>query len=390
MNELPLQHFFDQLQKNDQFLVGIDEYKVLLEVLMHSVRTAEIDLLLDQTKLLNLCKTLWLKPGQNEAEFEKLFHSSWQMPTPELTNPANITGNQENTSSPSTTQSDAELGTQTPESTPKNEKTPAKPTPSPAETQTYRNVYLNFNQSDGAETMQPMNEKKHFHFTQNYVPYKKRNIAQIWRSFNGQQQTMATNQIDVEATIEKKCRQRFIQQPVYRTITLGQAQLVTLIEHKGGMIAFKHFAQAFAQSAVDYAAIQNAIYYFSKAPTYLNGDYYLFLNQQETEFRTLTEILKNQPKTPAILIISDAGATSNAVDIDRLEKTEQFLNSLKKITHKVAWLNPMPADRWEDTSAAIIAKLIPCYETSLEGLKKAMGVLRGKKIFVAPNHLFNS
>ena len=69
MNELPLQHFFDQLQKNDQFLVGIDEYKVLLEVLMHSVRTAEIDLLLDQTKLLNLCKTLWLKPGQNEVKF---------------------------------------------------------------------------------------------------------------------------------------------------------------------------------------------------------------------------------------------------------------------------------------------------------------------------------
>ncbi|NEO74062.1 MAG: hypothetical protein F6K52_32545 [Moorea sp. SIO3H5] len=42
----------------------------------------------------------------------------------------------------------------------------------------------------------------------------------------------------------------------------------------------------------------------------------------------------------------------------------------------MAWLNPMPCNRWTGTTAGEIRPLVPMFEFSREGLQNAINVLR--------------
>lgn len=376
MEHLPLYRFFEKLRKNENFWLGIADYQALLEVMMHGVHAQPTPLPPSKERLLALCKILWLKPGQDLALFETMYEACWQVEE------GNLAPNTDNPSNPKNT----------PQETPhiKDQRASQQNTKEELDTssaidkegklpQTPQRIYLNFDQRSGLSKEQPHAEKRHFYFAPNYIPYKKRDIAQVWRSFDQTQTRVPSDRIDIAATLEKKCRLGFLTQLEYHTQKQGKAHLITLIEHKGGIVAFKHFAWAIAQSATQFADIQNEVYFFHHAPHFLPDaqDYCLYRNEQETEYHTLSEALQAFTQAPPVLIISDAGATSNAIDPKRITQTELFLGRLNQLSHKVAWLNPMPQDRWQDTSAAIIQQLVPSFEANLLGLKKALNILKG-------------
>lgn len=78
------------------------------------------------------------------------------------------------------------------------------------------------------------------------------------------------------------------------------------------------------------------------------------------------------------MIFSDAGAARNRYSYDRVEKTRVFLRRLYQSVRYVAWLNPMPVDRWPNTSAAAIARSVPMFDVSRRGMQDAISVLRGR------------
>ena len=78
------------------------------------------------------------------------------------------------------------------------------------------------------------------------------------------------------------------------------------------------------------------------------------------------------------LIISDGGAAREHRDRDRIEQTEQFIQNLKGAVRYCAWLNPMPSNAWENTSAAIFAEMMPMFSLNRSGLNNAIAVLRGR------------
>ena len=80
-----------------------------------------------------------------------------------------------------------------------------------------------------------------------------------------------------------------------------------------------------------------------------------------------------------VLIISDGGAAYGSWSPRRLMLTEQFLMQLSQQVRYVAWLNPMPQDRWSGTTAREIAKKVPMFEFDRTGLDAAIGALRGKR-----------
>ena len=47
-------------------------------------------------------------------------------------------------------------------------------------------------------------------------------------------------------------------------------------------------------------------------------------------------------------------------------------------SHRVVWLNPMPEDRWEDTSADYIYGMVPMYELNERGMITAIKALKLK------------
>ena len=45
----------------------------------------------------------------------------------------------------------------------------------------------------------------------------------------------------------------------------------------------------------------------------------------------------------------------------------------------MAWLNPMPQERWAGTTAEAIAQQVPMFEFNRAGLEQAIGALRGQR-----------
>lgn len=369
MEHLPLYRFFEKLRKNESFWVGVADYATLLEVMMHWVDTQPTPLPPSKEKLLEFCKMLWLKPGQNKGLFEAMYEACWQVGEDNATTKQESTQKKGEPSNQQKPKQSKMTGLDASQFIKNKDKQGFK----------HQRIYLNFDQQSGLSKEQPHRDKKHFYFAPHYIPYKKRDIAQVWRSFNPTQTRVPSDQIDIVASVEQKCRQGFLSQLVYHTQKQGKARLITLIEHKGGMVAFKNFALAIAQSAREFADIENEIYFFHHAPHFLPDvqDYCLYLNEQETAYQTLGNLLQQFSQTPPVLIISDAGATTNAIDPERITQTELFLGQLGNFSHKVAWLNPMPEDRWANTSAALIKQLVPSFEANLLGLKKALNILKG-------------
>jgi len=157
-------------------------------------------------------------------------------------------------------------------------------------------------------------------------------------------------------------------------------ELILLIDHKGSMVAFKRLAQALIDSA-EKAGINVHRYYFRNVPQrYNDADalLYVYADMGEINHRPLRDILNESPNA-AVLIISDAGTASGSYSMPRIQATEYFLREVYEHTHKVAWLNPMPENRWDGSSAYIIRELCDMFEATPDGLQKTMPILNGKQ-----------
>jgi uncharacterized protein with von Willebrand factor type A (vWA) domain len=56
------------------------------------------------------------------------------------------------------------------------------------------------------------------------------------------------------------------------------------------------------------------------------------------------------------------------------------LLKLRQVTNLMAWLNPMPAERWDGTSADILANIVPMFEMDEDGLSNAIDIVRGQPL----------
>lgn len=381
MHLLPLQTFFASLQQHRDFSLGIAEYHVLLEVL---AQKPDEYLKAENGTLFQLCKLLWLKPNQNEQLFKKLFDNAqsdfrqWvekQIIETTAVVPSPDGGNTRKPPTPPPITPDLPI----PE--PKDPIAPEPHQPTTTTNDDLPPLYLNFQEGGGEKLSgQPLIDKSLL-LVQHYVPFQRRQLVQIWRKLKKRDGCdIPTNEIDLTATLQKMQREGYLLQPIYKTQAQNTASLITLIDHKGSMVAFKHLAQSIADTATE-AGINNRVYYFRNVPQrYNSGEKLLYVYEDRGQIKhcPLVQILKKHPNA-AVLIISDAGTASGSYNMDRINATEIFLKELYTHTLKVAWFNPMPKNRWDGSSAYIIRELCDMFEATPEGLQKAILLLNGKK-----------
>jgi hypothetical protein len=82
----------------------------------------------------------------------------------------------------------------------------------------------------------------------------------------------------------------------------------------------------------------------------------------------------------SVLIISDAGAARGHRTQERIRAITRFLFQLKRYTSLIAWLNPMPEERWLGSSAEVIAQMVPMYQMDNIGLSNAVDIVRGQPL----------
>jgi uncharacterized protein len=206
-----------------------------------------------------------------------------------------------------------------------------------------------------------------------YWPVSRRYLVYTWRYLRRQIADGPANVLDLKATVERVTREGFFLAPVFRRRARNQAHLVLLVDQDGSMVPFHRFTRELVETASEESDLEqvDVFYFHNYFAENVYADAYLSAR------KTVVEMLACCDDETSVLIISDAGAARGFRRSDRISSTRRFLEELKKRTRLLAWLNPMPRERWEGTSAQMISRQVRMFQMDADGFSAAIDVVRG-------------
>lgn len=209
---------------------------------------------------------------------------------------------------------------------------------------------------------------------QAYWPVSRRFMVYAWRYLRRPVADGPEDVLDIAGTVERSARQGFYLSPMYRRRERNDAHLILLMDQGGSMAPFHHLTRDLAQTALNESSISRVdVFYFHNT---WSAD--LYLDAYCTQLTPADAVLAECTDDSSILVVSDGGAARGRREQGRVRVTAQFLHRLKRYTALIAWLNPMPGDRWADTSAQTISHLVPMFQMNPDGFSSAIDVLRGQ------------
>lgn len=375
----PLYALFTRLRLADLPL-GLDDYALLLHAVAAGRGTT-------REELRQLCRALWVRTA--DPRLLRLFHMDFDQIIPRGYGRSRTPDPVQHTPQPTETPKDPE---QTKPSAPKPEA--KKPDPKAAdkqadpasEQQKIDQVAqqlaegLNLDELGHRQRVGEMSQdvdvttQLFYTFSGDYLPITSRQMKQNWRYLRRTARFGPPVDLDVAATVQKIAQEGMMTDPVLRPRRTNRTDLILLLDYGGSMVPFHSLAERLAETAVRGGKLgQAAIYYFHDCPLrYIYHDR-AFLEPELINGR----LQKAHPLHSSILIFSDGGAARGNYDRQRVEATLDFLAQLRQAVRNIAWLNPMPRDRWAATSAEPIAQQIPMFEANPEGAHEAIKALRG-------------
>lgn len=206
------------------------------------------------------------------------------------------------------------------------------------------------------------------------LPVSRRYMVYSWHYLRRSIADGIPDVLDVNATVEKTAKQGFFLQPVFKRRQKNHAHLLLLIDREGSMTPFHHFTNDLVTTAQFESTIEKVdVGYFHNVPTEsIYQDTHL---NKPIAFETL---LSQCDDKTSVLIVSDAGAARGYRRLERIQATTEILFEIQEYTNSIAWLNPMPRNRWGRTSAKIISQFVPMYHLNNEGLTQAIATIQGK------------
>ena len=354
VHDLPLLDLFTRLCEADLPL-GIDDYQVLLRALQGGFGIS------DRDALMRLCKTLWVKSDDDGHVFNYHF---------EQVMARTIVGDQSSETSQISDEPKPEtLSTSTTRSTQSMKSFPT-PTSEPM-LQVEDDIQVARVMSQAAAR----DESAYSQFiqTDEYLPVSRRQMKQSWRYFRRLVHEGPPIELDVDATVKTISRLGFMFDPVLVPPRVNRAEMLLLIDQGGSMAPFHVLSRRLAETALRGGRLGSAdTYYFHNWPVE-----YLYHDFAHHKFEPVKSILNRHHEQTGILIFSDAGAARGGFNMERYELTEKFLEQFKQKFRHIAWLNPVPLERWLGTTAGEILQLVPMFDVRRRGLDNAISVLRG-------------
>jgi hypothetical protein len=209
-----------------------------------------------------------------------------------------------------------------------------------------------------------------------YQPVSTWQLQRGWHNLKVKSISQRTDNMDIPRTVRHMAKQGVLTDVFYHKSAAERQpnalQLVLLVDFKGSMIAFRSFADRLAES-VGRGIKASRVLFFRNTP------FETFYTQPNWTHAVATKdlVLQCSPRETNVLIFSDAGAARGNFSAERMQHTWQFLDELNPKTKNIIWLNPMPQDRWEGSTAEYIARLTTMLEADRFGIEKALMILKG-------------
>ena len=207
-----------------------------------------------------------------------------------------------------------------------------------------------------------------------YLPVTQRQMQQSLRRLRRFARVGPRTELDVAATTNRIAKTGIFLAPVFAPQRVNCSELLLLVDRRGSMVPFHLFSERLVEAIVQSGGLgRTAVYYFQNCP----GRYlYRTLGYQEAE-RTEAVLEKMRPDRSVAVVFSDAGAARGGLSWERVERTRGFVERLQQYARRSVWLNPLPEERWLDTTAEEIAEFVPMFAADREGLARAIAMLRG-------------
>lgn len=211
-----------------------------------------------------------------------------------------------------------------------------------------------------------------------FLPVSRRKMVYAWRRLRRPVADGPADVLDVAATVDRAARQGFYLAPVYGRRKRNHARLLLLLDHGGSMVPFHRLTRELAETAAAESDFESVdVYYFHNVPGGV-----LYLDPFRTRGVPMARVLGECTNDTGALIVSDAGAARRTeLVVRRLAETVAFLGQMQAHMVRLAWLNPLPPERWRGSTAGAIARSVPMFAISADGLARAIDVVRDQYDF---------
>jgi len=211
-------------------------------------------------------------------------------------------------------------------------------------------------------------------------PISRRYMAYSWRRLRRLIPLGVLDVLDVEATVSAVAKQGFYLKPIYRQREINRTHLLLFVDREGSMIPFHRFVRNLVDAALEESGIEqvNVFYFRNVFEDSVFCDEYLTKFIALKPIETTQAVLADCDRDTIVMIVSDAGAARGHDSFERFHASTEFLFALRQEVDTIIWLNPLPQERWRNTSAAKIAYFVPMYPLDPEGLGAAIDLARGQ------------
>lgn len=362
LEELPLLDLFNSLRQRHGLPLGVDEYLTALRSLQAGFGAGS------RQDIERLCCLVWAKSEEESRLVRRLFEQLWQPAPAEWGREENCFSDRAETLPDPETPDEALPETPEPEvplaDEPSEREVQPSLTPEPVQAV----------QAVRSSRQNRALKRPRYSLLNDYFPVTRRQMKQSWRSLRRPVREGVPSELDVEATVAKIGREGLLLEPVLVPPRINRTDLVLMLDWEGSMVPFHALSQQLAETARRGGRLgQTRVFYFHDYP-----DRYLYRHPAWLDAQPVAEVLAEVGERAAVLIVSDGGAARGNFDRERVKGTRAWIAQLQQSVRYCAWLNPMPSVWWPQTTAGAIARLLPMFEMSRQGMNAAIRVLRGR------------
>ncbi|MGD1805228.1 SUMF1/EgtB/PvdO family nonheme iron enzyme [Dapis sp. BLCC M126] len=365
MKNPPLINLFWRLREAGMKL-GISQYELATQALLESIEMG-LDIS-DKQAIARLYRTIWAKSREEQKLFDNClnellsqqknlfseFHQFIETATNNSISKSEVTAAEEEIVERSST-SNSEIPPEStfepenfseslPQQIPESETFPESLPQQIPESKTFPEILLppTFNNPQVATAI-PKTPKNG-----DYFPVSLAQIQQAKRLLFQPQLTDFSHNMNLQATVQQVAKQGFFVQPIYKYDQGKHRKIILLIDQSESMMPFNPFCRQIINYWQDVD-----LYYFDNVPKIR-----VYADSNFSEKKSLKTLLAGLVKEEIlVLILSDGGAARGRFVSERVDKTENFIKFLSRKVERVAWLNPLPREKWRGTSAQEISAI---------------------------------
>jgi uncharacterized protein with von Willebrand factor type A (vWA) domain len=199
-----------------------------------------------------------------------------------------------------------------------------------------------------------------------------RTLVIAWRRYRLAKRSGPAVELDIEATMAEQCRTGWLLQPVLVPARCNQSRLLLLVDASPSMVAWGAVYQPLTESLQHSRLKQAQLLYFDNDP--LEG---LFEEAIMGRMHSIDAVL-SEHSGASVLVVGDAGSARGRCDRQRIAGMRQFAELVRRKGGRLAWLNPMPRQRWSEGSRLDFPWAL-MDELTDDGLTHAIDYLRGAR-----------